>query len=177
MASRRTRPLRPHPHSFWERQHGGRAPHARVEEGAPAGCLWRAAWGRAPLGCSRSSSWSLASGAPWRLTLPRGPSALGDRPGPHLALHPHLVEAVLAVGFRFHLHLHQHRVRPRHIAQHGWGRWGRYSRLLFGVRGAAASPPIRPSSGLGEADPREAAALQTPAPQLGGRRALPPPPP
>lgn len=35
---------------------------------------------------------------------------------------PHLVEAVLAVGFRLYLHLHHHRVRPGHIAQHGWGR-------------------------------------------------------
>lgn len=94
---------------------------------------------------------------------PRGPSALEDRPGPRVALHPHLVEAVLAVGFRFHLHLHQHRVRPRHIAQHGWGRRCSYRRLFFGVRGAAASPPIRPTSGLGEAGPREAAGRQTPA--------------
>ena len=55
--------------------------------------------------------------------------------GPAGAPGPHLVEAVLAVGFCLHLHLHQHCVRPRHIAQHGWGRRCCHSRLVFGVRG------------------------------------------
>lgn len=124
----------------------------------------------------RSAARPLAGGAPQSPAPPRGPSASGNRRGPPLAPGRHLVEAVLAVGFRLHLHLHQHRVRPRHIAQHGWGRRCRHSRLLFGVRGAAASPPRRPSPGLGEAGPPEAAAPQTRAPRPAAPAPSPPPP-
>lgn len=59
---------------------------------------------------------------------------------------PHLVETVLAVGFCLHLHLHQHRVRPRHIAQHGWGRrHRRHGRFFSGVRRGCRLTAIAPS--------------------------------
>lgn len=84
---------------------------------------------------------------------------------------PHLVEAVLAVRFRFHLHFHQHRVWPRHIAQHGWGR----RRLLPGVRGAVASPPFYPSPEPSEGGFRGAATLRTSAQRSAAVAPTPPP--
>lgn len=81
----------------------------------------------------------------------------GDRRPPRVAGDaPHLVEAVLAVGFRLYLHLHHHRVRPGHIAQHGWGRPApppRADRAAAAVTGGegrlwlrAAPRPLRPFS-------------------------------
>lgn len=140
VARRRAHPLRSPTRSRRTRM-GAARPTPTGSRGRGPG-----AWGTLPP--------SAAAAPPGRHPAPlRGPSAYGDRPGPHLVPRPHLVEAVLAVGFRLHLHLHQHRVRPRHIAQHGWGRRCLHSRLLFGVHGDAALPPIRPSPGLGEGGP------------------------
>lgn len=132
--------------------------HARRRPRAPS--PWRGGDALLP-GCSRSACQPLVGGAPGCQASLRGPSVSRDPPGPPLTPRPHLVEAVLAVGFRLHLHLHQHRVRPRHITQHGWGCRCRHSRLLFGVRGAAALSPLGPSPGLGEGWPSKAAALRT----------------
>lgn len=151
---------------------GDRVPQGREEEGARAGCPGRAPprpppQRRPPPGKRRAS----APGAAAR-PLGRG----GSAGAPRLAPRRHLVEAVFAVGFRLHLHLHQHRVRPRHIAQHGWGCRCRHSRLVFGVRGAAASPPLRPSPGLGEACPRVQSCSPLPHTPRPPAPSSPPPP-
>lgn len=101
-----------------------------------------------------------------RPALPRAPRSARHSPraqrwrpagGRRGAAPPHLVEAVLAVGFRLYLHLHHHRVRPGHIAQHGWGHRER----------PPPPPPLSP-----RAEPRT---RRPPPPTRGPRSARPAP--
>lgn len=71
---------------------------------------------RQPTVCAAQRSLSPPPAATPELSRPR--KAAGPEGGGR-SVAPHLVEAVLAVGFRLYLHLHHHRVRPGHIAQHG----------------------------------------------------------
>lgn len=100
--------------------------------------------------------WSLASrerstgrccnAAPLPRSIPELRCFLGTSRNPLSDHRPHLVETVLAVGFCLYLHLHQHRVRPRHIAQHGWGRRHRcHGRFFSGVRRGCRLTAIAPS--------------------------------
>lgn len=102
---------------------GGRPHTALPRAPPPATAAARGPAPRAPLARPRPARAcrDRRSPAPRPAATPAHGQRRTPRAAPPRERGPYLGEAVLAVGFRLYLHLHHHRVRPGHIAQHGWG--------------------------------------------------------